>query len=114
MDRTSQTLKEELIVSQFRELSDDGKQRLMDYAEFLYQRERSESKTKNYDFLTEQERDSIENIVRRVREFSKEKPTIQAQDALRRLCEGLFESEEDIASDHDSFLYGVGTHGRKK
>ncbi len=106
MDKTALATKEEVIVNRFRELSEDGKQRLEDYAEFLYQREKSQSEAKNHDFFSEQERNSLAHIVRRVREFSKEKPTIEAQKALRRLCEGLFESEEDIASDHDSFLYG--------
>jgi len=58
-------------------------------------------------FLSEQERVSLEHIVREVREFSKKKLTVRAQEALQELCAGIFESEEDLASNHDFFLYGA-------
>ena len=61
----------------------------------------------NKNFLSEHERASLEHIVKEVREFSKEKVTMRAKKALRELCAGIFESEEDVASDHDFFLYGA-------
>ena len=50
---------------------------------------------------------SLEHIVKEVREFSKEKLTMRAKKALRELCAGIFESEGDLASNHDFFLYGA-------
>ena len=61
----------------------------------------------NKSFLYEHERASLEHIVEEVREFSKEKLTMRAKKALRELCAGIFESEEDLASNHDFFLYGA-------
>ncbi|MBI1924648.1 hypothetical protein HYR99_10390 [Candidatus Poribacteria bacterium] len=42
-----------------------------------------------------------------VQEFSKEEATTDAPTALRELCTGIFESEENLASNHDFFLYGA-------
>jgi hypothetical protein len=61
----------------------------------------------NKSFLSEHERASLEHIVRGVQEFSKQKVTTHAKKALRELCAGIFESEEDLASNHDFFLYGA-------
>ncbi len=61
----------------------------------------------NRSFFTEQERESLEYLVKEVQEFSEEEVTVAAKTALRELCEGIFESEENLASNHDFFLYGT-------
>jgi len=58
-------------------------------------------------FFSEKEREALEHLVEEVQEFSREKPTMDAQKALQELCAGIFESEENIASNHDFFLYGA-------
>ena len=105
MDKIASTSIENLIVSRFRELSEDGKQRLANYTEFLYQEEKSPSKDEC--FFSEQERISLDHLVKEVQEFSREKATRDAQEALRESCAGIFESEENLASNHDFFLYGA-------
>ena len=76
-------------------------------SQFLYQKEKSPLGTKKESFLTEQEREALERIVKEVQDFSKEKATTYAQGALLELCAGIFESEESLASNHDFFLYGA-------
>lgn len=105
MDEITSVSMESLIVSRFRELSEDGKQTLVNYMEFLYQKEKSSFETEY--FLSKQERESLEHLVKEVQEFSKEKATMDAQKALHELCTGIFESEENFASNHDFFLYGA-------
>ncbi len=61
----------------------------------------------NRSFFTEQERESLEYLVKEVQEFSEEEVTVAAKTALRELYEGIFESEENLASNHDFFLYGT-------
>lgn len=112
MGETASVSREKLIVSRFRELSEEGKQQLVDYMGFLYQKEESaleteKHKEENKYFFSEQERDSLERLVSEVQEFSKEEATMDAQKALRELCTGIFESEENLASNHDFFLYGA-------
>ena len=55
----------------------------------------------------DEERKSLDRLVEEVQEFSREKPTMDAQEALRELCSGIFEGEENLASNHDFFLYGA-------
>lgn len=57
--------------------------------------------------ISAQERESLKDLVREVEEFSKEEVTTDAQTALRELGAGIFESEENLASNHDFFLYGA-------
>ena len=58
-------------------------------------------------FFTEQEKKALEPIVKEVQEFLKEEATPDAKQTLRELCAGVFESEEDFASNHDHYLYGA-------
>ena len=58
-------------------------------------------------YISVQERKALADLVREVEEFAKTEATRDAQEALRELYEGIFESEEDFASHHDSFLYGA-------
>ena len=69
--------------------------------------ETQKDKEGNKCFFSEQERESLEYLVKEVQEFSKEEATTDAQTALRELCTGIFESEENFASNHDFFLYGA-------
>jgi hypothetical protein len=105
MSETTSTSMESLMVSRFRELSEDGKRKLMDYMESLYRKEKSSLGTECS--LSEQERESLDHLLKEVEEFSTEKATADAQKALRELCAGIFESEENLASNHDFFLYGA-------
>jgi hypothetical protein len=95
LDEKASTSMENLVIDRFRELSESGKQRLLDYADFLYQKEKNAPGI-SYLSLSEE-----------LQEFSKEKPTADAQKALQKLCSGIFESEEELASNHDFFLYGA-------
>ena len=58
-------------------------------------------------FFTEQERKALEPLVKEVQEFSKKKVKPEAQESLKKLFEGIFESEENPADNHDHFLYGA-------
>jgi hypothetical protein len=69
--------------------------------------ETQKDKEGNRYFFSEQERESLADLVREVQEFSKAEATLDAQEALRELCNGIFESEENLASHHDFFLYGA-------
>ncbi len=93
-DRASKSM-ENLVIDRFRELSESGKQRLLDYAGLLYQREKNALEISNLSLSEE------------LQVFSKEKPTADAQKALQKLCRGIFESEEELASNHNFFLYGA-------
>jgi len=105
MDEATSASMENLMISRFRELSEDGKRKLIDYMEFLCQKEKSLLETEC--LLSEQERNSLVRLVKEVQEFSIEEATADAQKALRELCAGIFESEEHLASNHDFFLYGA-------
>jgi hypothetical protein len=105
MDRTASSSMENLIVSRFREISENGKQRLVDYTDLLYKKEKSSLETEGS--VSEEKKTSLDLLVEEVRDFSKKKATVDAQEALRDLCAGIFESEENLASNHDFFLYGA-------
>jgi len=112
MGETASVSEEKLIVSRFRELSEEGQQQLVDYVEFLYRNEKSVLEIKKHTeenkyFFSEQERTSLEGLAKEVQEFSRQEATMDAQKALRELCTGIFESEENLASNHDFFLYGA-------
>ncbi len=57
--------------------------------------------------LSEEDIKSLSSIIEEVQEFLKSKPTKSTQEVLREMCEGIFETEEDIGSNHDFFLYGM-------
>lgn len=81
--------------------------KLEDFLKEYHPEDKKPESIENKSFLSEKERASLEHIVREVREFSKKKLTVRAKEALRELCAGIFESEEDLASNHDFFLYGA-------
>jgi len=105
MSESVSTLKEKLIIRRFRELSEDGKRKLIYYAESLYQEEKTILETE-FPF-SEQEKQSLDYLVKDVQEFSGEEISTEAQKALQDLCQGIFESKECIADNHDFFLYGA-------
>ena len=96
-------LEEKQIVSRFRELSEDGKKKLIDYAESLYQEEKILLEIELS--FSEQEKRALDQLIKEVQDFSREKVSIEAQMALQDLCQGVFESKENIADNHDFFLY---------
>jgi hypothetical protein len=100
---------EKVIIDRFRELSEDGKHRLIAYVEFLYQKEKSHLNTNedNEQLFSEEDIKSLSPIIEEVQEFLKNKPKRSTQEALREICAGVFESEEDLASNHDFYLYGA-------
>lgn len=111
MDNTISVTEENLIINKFRELSNDRKQKLLNYVETLYHEEKSTDEIKDFpeDFLSEEDRESLKYLVDEFNEFIKSEPTPEAIKALRELSEGIFEGEEDLSDKHDLYLYGVDT-----
>jgi len=102
---------ENLIISKFRELSEDRKQKLLNYVETLYNEEKLTDEIDEFpeDFLSAQDRESLKYLVDEYNEFIKQEPTPEAIKALRELAEGIFEGKEDLSDKHDLYLYGVDT-----
>jgi len=111
MHNTISVTQENLIISKFRELSEDRKQKLLNYVETLYHEEKFIDEVKEFpeDFLSEQDRESLKNIVDEFNEFIKSEPTPEAIKIMQEFCKGIYEGEEDLFSKHDLYLYGVDT-----
>ncbi|HGJ66629.1 TPA: hypothetical protein ENS27_14795 [bacterium] len=108
MGKTTSAMEENLIISKFRELSEDRKQKLLNYVETLYHEEES-TKEISEDFLSEQDRDALKSIIDEFNEFVKSEPTQEGIKALQELFSGIFECDSEIASKHDIYLYGIDT-----
>jgi molecular chaperone DnaK (HSP70) len=111
MDKTISVKEENLIISKFRELSEDRKQKLLNYVETLYHEEKFADEVKEFpeDFLSEQDRESLKNIADEFNEFINKEPTSEGKKALQELFSGIFECDKEIAEKHDIYLYGVNT-----
>jgi len=109
MDNTISVTEENLIISKFRELSEDRKQKVLNYVETLYNEEilTDEINESPEDFLSEQDRESLKGIVDEFNEFIKSEPTPEGKKALQELFSGIFDCDMEIANKHDLYLYGV-------
>jgi hypothetical protein len=114
MDNTISVTEENLIISKFRELSEDRKQKLLNYVETLYHEEKYADEIDEVnefpeDFLSEQDRESLKYLVDEFNEFIKSEPTPEGKKALQELFSGIFEGDMEIAENHDLYLYGIDT-----
>ena len=111
MDNIISATEENLIISKFRELSEDRKQKLLNYVETLYHEEKFTDEINEFpeDFLSEQDRESLKYLVDEFNEFIKSEPTPDGKKALQELFSGIFDCDMEIANKHDLYLYGIDT-----